>query len=312
MLAYYLHNLSPDIVRFGENVALRWYGLAYVLGFACCGLVMRHLARSGYGELKPDQVWDFITLVAVFGVVLGGRVGYILFYKLDEYLRHPQDVLAVWKGGMSSHGGILGVFFFTLWYARRHKISWPGLGDNLVVGAPLGILFGRVANFINGELWGHPTDVAWAVKFPTELPQLGMPPSFYGIDAPVDRFPDHSDQIIALAERFPGALERITAALPARHPSQLYEALLEGLLLSAVLYFVRTRSKNLPHGLLTGLFFLLYAIVRIIGETFRVPDASLILGITRGQFYSIFMIAIGLAFLGFALLQQRRSLPLRR
>lgn len=300
MFAYYLHNLSPFIIRLGNGMALHWYGLAYVLGFYGCYLVMRNLARRGYGELKPEQVGDFITLVSLFGVVLGGRIGYILFYKLDEYLAHPLDVLKLWKGGMASHGGILGVFFFTLWYARRHKISWPGLGDNLVVGAPLGVLFGRIANFINGELWGHPTQVPWAVKFPTELAQIGAPPSFYGIEVTPDQFPAHSSEIVALAGKFPDALSKIEAALPPRHPSQLYEAGMEGLLLFAVLYFVRTRSKHLPNGLLTGIFFLLYAIVRIIGEQFRVPDAEPIMGLTRGQFYSIFMILIGLAFLAWA------------
>lgn len=306
MLAYHLHNLSPYIIRFSDGLALHWYGLAYVLGFYCCFLVMRSLARRGYGELKPEQVGDFITMVSLFGVLLGGRVGYILFYKFDEYVANPADALKLWKGGMSSHGGILGVFLCTLWYARRHKISWPGLGDNLVVGAPLGILFGRMANFINGELWGHPTNVPWAVRFPTELLQNGTPPSAFGIEVAGDQFPAHSNEIVALAEKFPGSLARIEAALPPRHPSQLYEGLLEGLLLFAILYFVRTRSRNLPNGLLTGLFFLLYAIVRIFGEQFRVPDASLIMGVTRGQFYSVFMILIGLAFLATALLGGRR------
>lgn len=309
MLAYYLHNLSPYIIRFGDSLALHWYGFAYVLGFYCCFLVMRSLARRGYGELKPEQVGDFITMVALFGVLLGGRIGYILFYKFDEYFANPVDVLKLWKGGMSSHGGILGVMLFTLWYARRHKISWLALGDNLVVGAPLGILFGRIANFINGELWGHPADVPWAVKFPGELARNGIPPSFYGIETADEQFPAHSNEIVALAERFPGALSKIEAALPARHPSQLYEACLEGLLLFAVLYFVRTRSRDLPNGLLTGIFFLLYAVVRIIGEQFRVPDASLIMGVTRGQFYSIFMVVIGLSFLACAFTGRRRGGP---
>lgn len=306
MLAYYLHNLSPYIIRFGDGPALHWYGFAYVLGFYCCFLVMRSLARRGYGGLKPEQVGDFITMVSLFGVLLGGRIGYILFYRLDEYLANPAEVLKLWKGGMSSHGGILGVMLFTFWYARRHKISGLGLGDNLVVGAPLGILFGRIANFINGELWGHASNVPWAVKFPSELPQLGMPPSFYGIASADEQFPAHSSEIVALAEKFPGALSKIEAALAPRHPSQLYEACLEGLLPFAVLYFVRTRSRNLPNGLLSGIFFLLYAIVRIAGENFRVPDASLIMGITRGQFYSVFMILIGLVFLACAFAGRKR------
>ena len=129
MLAYYLHNLSPYVIRFTEDgKGIHWYGLAYVMGFFCCFLVMRSLARRGYGELKPDQIADFITLVAIFGVVLGGRIGYMLMYNLDELVANPSSIVTLWKGGMASHGGILGIVIFTFWYARRHKISWPGLG----------------------------------------------------------------------------------------------------------------------------------------------------------------------------------------
>lgn len=281
-------------------MALHWYGLAYVLGFYCCFLVMRSLSRRGYGELKPDQVGDFITLVALFGVIVGGRIGYVLFYKFDEYLRNPLDIFLINKGGMASHGGVLGVLLFTLWYGRRHKMSGLGLGDNLVVGVPLGLLFGRIANFINGELWGHPTAVAWAVKFPTEIHHRDFVPH-----APMtfnyQALPGHSNEIIAAVKELPDGLQQLEAALPARHPSQLYEAGLEGLLLFLVMFFIRTRSKNLPNGLLSGIFFILYAIVRIIGENFRVPDAGLIMGISRGQFYSVFMILVGFAFLTSAL-----------
>ncbi|MCE9518716.1 MAG: prolipoprotein diacylglyceryl transferase [Verrucomicrobia bacterium] len=306
MLAFYLHNLSPDIFRFSDNVALHWYGFAYVLGFYCCFLVMRGLARRGYGELKPDQVGDFITLVALFGVVLGGRVGYILLYNLDEYLKNPLDILKLWRGGMASHGGVLGVLLFTLWYGRKHKLSGLGLGDNLVVGVPLGLLFGRIANFINGELWGHPSAVPWAVKFPTEIHHHDFVPR-----APMafnyDALPSHSNEIIAAVKELPDGLQQLEAALPARHPSQLYEAGLEGLLLFLVMLFIRTRSKNLPNGLLSGSFFILYAIVRIIGENYRVPDATLIMGVTRGQFYSVFMILIGLSFIVFAMVSKKRQ-----
>ncbi len=306
MLAFYLHNLSPYIFRFSDSVALHWYGLAYVLGFYCCFLVMRGLARRGYGELKPAQVGDFITLVALFGVIVGGRVGYILFYKLDEYLRHPLDIFLINKGGMASHGGVLGVLLFTLWYGRRHKMSGLGLGDNLVVGVPLGLLFGRTANFINGELWGHPTAVPWAVKFPTEIHHQDFVPRAV-MDFNHHALPTHSNEIIAAVKELPGGMQQLEAALPARHPSQLYEAGLEGLLMFLVMLFIRTRSKNLPNGLLSGIFFILYAIVRIIGEKFRVPDAGLIMGLTRGQFYSVFMIFIGLAFIASAMVSWKRK-----
>ncbi len=293
------------MIRFSDGIALHWYGFAYVLGFYGCFLVMRGLARRGYGELKPDQVGDFITLVSLFGVVLGGRIGYILFYKLGDYLARPLDIFLLNKGGMASHGGILGVLIFTLWYARRHKISGLGLGDNLVVGAPLGLFFGRLANFINGELWGHPAAVPWAVKFPTEIHQQDFVP-LAPMSFDYHELPGHSNEIIAAVGRLPDGLQQLEAALPARHPSQLYEASLEGLLLFLVMLFVRTRSKNLPNGLLSGLFFVLYAIVRIIGENFRVPDAELIMGISRGQFYSLFMILIGLGFIASALRSKKR------
>jgi phosphatidylglycerol---prolipoprotein diacylglyceryl transferase len=308
MLAFYLHDLSPYMVRFGDGIALHWYGFAYVMGFYGCYLVMRGLARRGYGELKPDQVGDYVTLVSLFGVVLGGRLGYILFYKLDEYLAHPLDIFLINKGGMASHGGILGVLIFTLWYGRRHKISGLGIGDNLVVGAPLGLLFGRIANFINGELWGHPSTVPWAVKFPTEIHQQDFVP-LAPLSFDYHDLPGHSSEIVAAVRQLPDGLQQLEAALPARHPSQLYEAGLEGLLLFLVMLFVRTRSRNLPNGLLSGLFFVLYAIVRIIGERFRVPDAGLIMGVSRGQFYSVFMILIGLGFFASALISGRRKAP---
>ena len=308
MLAYYLHNLSPHVIRFTDTVAIHWYGLAYVMGFYCCFLVMRSLARRGYGELKPEQVGDFITLVALFGVVLGGRIGYMLMYNLDELIRNPASIVTLWKGGMASHGGILGIVIFTFWYARRHKISWPGLGDNLVVGAPIGLLFGRLANFINGELFGRITDVSWAMKFPTEIHQLGIAPAAFGVQSPEGGWPQHSNEIIALASTVPDGLAQLEAVLHPRHPSQLYEAALEGALLFTVLYLVRTRVKHLPVGMLTGLFFIIYAVVRIIVENYREPDSSLIMGITKGQFYSTFMIGTGLAFIAYSLIVERKKI----
>lgn len=302
MLAYYLHDLSPVIFQFSEKFKIHWYGLAYVMGFYCCYLVMVHLAKKGYGSLKPDQVGDFITFAALFGVVLGGRLGYMLLYNFDGFISNPLSLFRLWDGGMASHGGIAGLALFSLWFAKRHKISWTGIGDNLVVGAPLGILFGRLANFINGELYGRKTDVSWAMKFPKELNQetamRHITPEDLGI-AGVPDFPEHSNQIVALAESTPGALEKLREVLTPRHPSQLYEAAGEGLLLFLVLYFVRVKFKNLPNGVLTGLFFILYAISRISVENLREPDSDLIMGITKGQFYSIFMIGIGLAFLIF-------------
>src|SRR5471032_614071 len=168
MLAYYVHDLDPFIFRLWDNVGPRWYGLAYVLAFVCGYLLMRRLAVRGYAELRASQVGDFISGAAFFGVLLGGRLGYVFFYR-PEMLRDPLSILRVWEGGMASHGGMIGILLFTFYYAHRHKISWTNLGDNLVVTAPLGLFFGRCANFINGELYGRVTSVSWAMQFPKEL-----------------------------------------------------------------------------------------------------------------------------------------------
>lgn len=309
MFAYYVHDLSPDIIRFSDRFQLHWYGLAYVLGFYCSYLVMRRLAKMGFGSLKADDVGDFITYAALFGVVLGGRLGYMLLYNFSNFIHDPISIVRLWDGGMASHGGIAGLALFSLYWALRHKISWTGIGDNLVTGAPLGILFGRLANFINGELYGRATSVPWAMKFPTEVHELDLAPSKLGIMVEGDRFPQHSHEIIALAKQFPNGYENLVNALTPRHPSQLYEASCEGLLLFTALYLVRTRFKNLPDGITTGLFFVLYAIARISVENLREPDSSLIMGVTKGQFYSTFMIAVGLAFIIFGSVRRRRSTP---
>ncbi|HCN27447.1 MAG TPA: prolipoprotein diacylglyceryl transferase [Verrucomicrobiales bacterium] len=298
LLAYYLHDLSPHLLRITDGIAIHWYGLAYVLGFYLTYLVMVFLARRGLSQIKPAQVADFITLVALFGVVLGGRLGYMLLYDFENFIRAPWSFFLLNQGGMASHGGIAGVALFCLWYARKHKISWTGIGDTLVCGAPLGIFCGRIANFINGELFGRVTAFPLAVKFPAEL--LHEDFAAQG-GAPVALPPGvvHSPDIIAYFQGQPGGVAELEAMLHPRHPSQLYEALGEGLLLSAVLLFIRIRFPRLGHGVLTGLFFLLYAAARISLECVRQPDsgANPILGLTRGQFFSVFMIVVGAAFL---------------
>lgn len=308
MFAYYLHDLSPHVIRLGERFAIHWYGLAYVMGFYCAYLLLKRFAARGYGELKESEVADFITYCALFGVVLGGRVGYMLLYNWDGLMADPLSLFKIWDGGMASHGGIAGLALFTLYYARSRKRSWTGIGDNLVVVAPLGIFFGRMANFINGELYGRITDVQWAVKFPTEIHDPTFTPAAESSLA-WQNLPQHSHEIITAVSQQPGGLNELEMILHPRHPSQLYEGALEGLFLFLVLYAIRIKWKNLAHGVLTGLFFILYALVRIFGEHFREPDAGLIMGITRGQFYSLFMIVIGLAFLVFGIITRKGRSP---
>ena len=265
MFAYYTHQLSPFIVRFTDRFGLHWYGFAYVLAFVCGGWLLKYLAEKGYGELPPEKVTDFITLTAIFGVMLGGRLGWIMFYGYNQVLANPLTAFKLWEGGMSSHGGVLGVFFFTLIYARWQKINWPGLGDNLVVVVPIGWFFGRLANFVNGELWGRiitsPNPPPWAMRFPKE---------WDGGAAGVDHA--MAQELVAGAYAHdPVALKALETLLPLRHPSQLYQAGLEGVVLFVILWFMRTRLR-LPVGMLTGAFFIIYAALRIFGEQFREPD----------------------------------------
>jgi len=298
MFAYYLHNLDPFIFRIYGNVGPRWYGMAYVLAFVFAWLLLRVLARRGYLDLPESALGDFVTWVAFFGVMVGGRLGYVMFYK-PEMLRDPLSILRVWEGGMSSHGGIIGVVVFTLIYSRRHKLPWTNPGDNLCVVAPIGLFLGRCANFINGELYGRVTNVPWAMQFPKELLDAGnaaeadralvacqqVDPSIRSVDT-----------IIESVRTNPKIADALRGILTPRHPSQLYEAALEGLVLFAILWFVRTRFRT-PNGFITGLFLIVYSILRITVENFREPDAPLVGMFTRGQFFSFFTVAIGIGFI---------------
>jgi phosphatidylglycerol:prolipoprotein diacylglycerol transferase len=295
MLAYYLHDLDPIIFRIYDNIGPRWYGLAYVLAFICGYALLSLLAKRGYADIPASRVGDFITGCALFGVIVGGRLGYVFFYK-PEMLREPLSILRVWEGGMSSHGGMIGLLLFTLYYARRHKLSWSNLGDNLGVAAPLGLFFGRCANFINGELYGRAANVPWAMQFPKEL--LDHPAEAdraIAACAQIDPSLTTPEAIIGAVHRQSQVKEVLRTILTPRHPSQLYEAFFEGIILFAILWIVRTRTRQ-PNGVLMGLFFICYAVFRIVIETFREPDATLIAGFTRGQFFSFFLIAIGVAF----------------
>jgi phosphatidylglycerol:prolipoprotein diacylglycerol transferase len=310
-LADYLHNLNPILFEFNSWLKIHWYGIAYVLGFISGYWCLVYLARKNIGVLEEKELADFITYAAIFGVLLGGRLGYMLFYIPDEFIKDPLSLFKLQNGGMASHGGILGLFFYTLYYAIKHRKSWPGVGDNLVCVAPLGLMFGRLANFINGELWGvKVTDGSpFAVRFPTELRDIAnLEPEKY--DTIVSLLPQITpdpvalrvlpEQIVTAARTNPEVAKVIYDFLPSRHPSQLYEAVLEGLVLFLILMAVRIGFPRARHGVLTGLFFIIYAAFRMFIEAYyRVGDGQ-IMGWSRGFFYSTFMIGIGLAFLIYA------------
>lgn len=306
MLAYYLHDLDPFIFRLWGDVGPRWYGFAYVMAFFCGWYLLRKLSQRGFCQLPPDKVGDFIVWAALFGVMIGGRLGYVLFYR-PEMLRDPLSIFKVWQGGMSSHGGMIGLFFSTLYYARRHGYAWTNLGDNLVVVAPIGLFFGRLANFINGELYGRLTNVPWAMQFPKELLEpenADEATRAVAVCHQIDPRITSPEAVLQSLHTNPAVKNVLRGLLTPRHPSQLYEALLEGIALFTILWFVRTRLRT-PRGMLIALFFICYAIFRIIVEYFREPDASLIGGFTRGQFYSFFLIAIGIGFVIYAMRRGR-------
>ena len=304
MFAYYLHNLDPFIFRITGNVGPRWYGMAYVLAFVFAYLLLRVLSRRGYLDLSQSALADFVTWVALFGVMIGGRLGYVFLYR-PEMLREPLSIFRVWEGGMASHGGIIGIVVFTLIYSRRHNLPWTNPGDNLCVVAPIGLFLGRCANFINGELYGRATNVSWAVQFPKELLDVknaAEADRALAACQQVDPSLRSVESIIDAVRTNPKVAEVLHGIITPRHPSQIYEALCEGVALFLILWIVRTRFRT-PNGVISGLFLVLYAVFRIIVENFREPDAPMIGMFTRGQFFSFFVIAVGLVFIVIAILR---------
>ena len=282
--------ISPDIFSItiaGREFALRWYAMAYLAGLLIGWRVIVALMRrpglwGGTAPMRPEKVEELLTWVVV-GVILGGRLGFVLFYEPAWYLANPGQIIKVWQGGMSFHGGFLGVVLAAWAYARRNGIAPLRLADALAIAAPVGLFLGRIANFINAELWGRPTTAPWGVIFPCEA-----------------------------AQDCPGV-----EGLCARHPSQLYEAGLEGLLLGLVLFLLVRRGGLARPGLALGVFLSGYGLSRFIVEFFRQADAQFVTpgnpwghvlggpvwGITMGQLLSLPMIAVGL---GFALWALRR------
>lgn len=312
ILAYYIHDLSPFLLKIG-GFGLRWYGMAYLAGFVIGTLLYRRLALLGYSDLRPDQVADFITMGALFGVLLGGRLGYMLFYDPVGFFHNPLLFFRVWEGGMASHGGILGLALYTLWFAKKHGLSWRNLCDNLVVVAPIGVFLGRCANFINGELYGRAAHVPWAVQFPKEILfwTPGRQEELLTRASLIDPAFASTEVLISGGATSPALRGLLATYLTPRYPSQIVEALLEGVFLFAMLWILRTRCR-LSDGMLSGIFLIAYALVRIAGECFREPDAPLTAGMTRGQFLSLFMIVTGILFLVWSKLSPRYPKALSR
>lgn len=254
MLSY--PSIDPVLIHIGP-VAIRWYSLAYIGGILLgWWIIAREHAQRPVANLSKKALDDMI-IWAVFGIILGGRLGYVLFYKPGFYLSNPAQIFHVWEGGMSFHGGLLGTILAFWLFCRRHKIVFLQITDLLACVAPIGLFLGRIANFINGELYGRASDAPWAMVFP-----------------------DGGDV--------------------ARHPSQLYEAGLEGIVLFTLMMILlkRTRLREQP-GKLSGIFLCGYALARIIAEHFREPDAFLgflLAGSTMGQLLSLPMLAAGLYF----------------
>ncbi|MBT9382915.1 prolipoprotein diacylglyceryl transferase [Pseudooceanicola sp. CBS1P-1] len=280
-------DISPEIVSIhlmGLTLSLRWYAMAYLVGIVIGWLLARaaisraRLWPGDTGPMSRTQLDDLMTWL-ILGVVLGGRLGFVLFYEPAYYLSHPAQILQVWNGGMSFHGGLLGVTVAMLVFCRKYGLPIRSTMDMLALAAPPGLMLGRIANFINGELWGRPTDLPWGVIFPSPEAQTCA-----GVIGPC-----------------------------ARHPSQLYEAGLEGLILGTLLLILAFGTRTLKRpGLLTGIFVMGYGIARFIVEFFRLADAQFITpdnphghvlrftaeyGLTMGQLLSTPMILLGLIFI---------------
>lgn len=256
---YWVNNIDPVLVHIYGDFGIRYYGLAYILAFVASAYMLKLFHYVGKSQLDSKAVHSSMFAL-ILGVMIGGRLGYMIFYDWNDFILNPLVLFKIWQGGMSSHGGFIGVAVALLWISRQQHTSFLRLSDLLGPIVPIGLFLGRIANFVNGELWGKVSLVSWAVIFPKSA----------AIGVSVD-------------------------SIAPRHPSQLYEAALEGLVLFICiqLRFWCSSAQKTP-GRLSSEFLVLYGILRIIGEQFREPDAALILGMSRGTFYSLFIILVGL------------------
>lgn len=259
---HWVHQIDPYLVHFPKSWPIGgifWYGAAYLLSFLLIYCALIAYGKRGRLPFRSSEIGSFLFFL-ILGVILGGRLGYIILYEPAYVLRSPREIFCLWHGGMSSHGGFLGVSVALLLFSRRGNIPLLQLTDTLASLAPLGLFFGRIANFINGEIYGRVTTVPWAMIFPRSATSPSMP----------------------------------LFLLEPRHPSQLYEAFLEGLVLLIYCQWQFWRRRRGTPGRLTAQFLILYSLFRIFVEFFREPDADLIGCLTRGQFYSLFLLASGI------------------
>ena len=309
----YLHQLSPFAIELTESTGLRWYGLAYIAGFIVGWWFIRWMAKTGRSPLSPNQAGDLL-FAGVLGVLFGGRIGYALFYDPELFLGFTQefpwwDLLAINRGGMASHGGIIGVLIaFAVW-GKKHKVPVMHLADLASVGCTAGLFFGRIANFINGELWGKKIPIQtdapwWSVKYPTEITDVWLfnTNSFKDQLAAIEPLRTtvvgggETFYSRVVEEAYAGnsiVINTITPQLTAWYPSQLFQAISDGpvLLISLILVWLVPRKP----GVVSGWFLIVYGTLRILTEVFRQPDEgiSIIFGLSRGQLLSVCMVLFG-------------------
>lgn len=296
------HFIDPVAIPLPGPVDVRWYGLGYVVAFTVGFWILKYLSRDGFLKLDYEEISDLLFGL-ILGTILGARIGYILFYDFDSFAANPARIFRLWEGGLSFHGGLAGVVLASMWFVRKHRIGLVHLLDSLALGVPSGIFTVRIANFINGELYGRITtsDVPWAIRFPTDpvAMQLMGIDRVYGI---------RERELAILQAEETGVWAAVRDQVPLRHPSQLYESFTEGLLLGLILWTIylvaKRRGWRLPEGLLAGIFLAGYGIFRSIVELFRQPDAQFrdpndplgtVVGpLTMGQTLSLIVIGSGI------------------